>query len=159
MAKIDRKSESTPLIRAIENGTLEDVRFWLDQGADPNFPDRSGRTPLEAVFAADKDADLKMQLSELLLRRGARPVGAVATEHLGFLASRPTMPWKKVGIAAATLALLFGAWQLRPTTPAATTLPLPQREVIRESPSPQPFDPADVQQVRDCKESTCDAAT
>ncbi|MGE0494323.1 MAG: hypothetical protein AB7S38_34240 [Vulcanimicrobiota bacterium] len=149
MAKIDRKSESTPLIRAIENGTLEDVRFWLEQGADPNFPDRNGRTPLEAVFQADKDPDLKMQLSELLLRRGARPVGAVATEHLGFLASKPAMPWQKVGIAAATLALVLGAWQLRPATPTSTALPIPQREVIRESPSPQPFDPADVQQVKE----------
>lgn len=149
MAKIDRKSEFTPLIRAIENGTLEDVRFWLEQGADPNFPDRNGRTPLEAVFQADKDPDLKMQLSELLIRRGARPVGAVATEQLGFLASKPTLPWPKVAVAAATLALVLGAWQLRPTTPASITLPIPQREVIRESPSPQPFDPADVQQVKE----------
>ena len=74
----------TALHYAVENMIAESVRWLVENGADPNYPDPSGWTPLH--LAIDVEADTARQeyvvtgtfppaakLIKLLLRHGANP--------------------------------------------------------------------------------------
>ena len=63
---------ASPLILACSSCALKCARFLLDRGADVNFTDSKGDTPLLVATACDTQGDL----CQLLLERGADPAKA-----------------------------------------------------------------------------------
>jgi hypothetical protein len=59
----------TPLATAVVQGEVGVVRFLLEQGADPNIPNKNGLTPLD--HACSRDKAIAMTLAKLLLDHGA----------------------------------------------------------------------------------------
>lgn len=59
----------TPLAGAVVQEQMDVVRFLLDNGADPNIPNKNGLTPLEHACGRDKTNALV--LAKLLLAKGA----------------------------------------------------------------------------------------
>lgn len=60
----------TPLSAAVRAGSVEAARLLIDAGANPDRPDKGGKTPLILAVLGAHDA-----LLELLLERGAAPDG------------------------------------------------------------------------------------
>jgi hypothetical protein len=57
---------NTPLIYAIVNGKLDNVRLLLDRGADPNLANNGGGTPLAYATQLNREA-----IRDLLIEMGA----------------------------------------------------------------------------------------
>lgn len=62
---------NTRLINAINRCDLSGVAYYLQQGADPNKPDRNGMTPLDNAVTRPG-----LEYAELVLRYGANPDGS-----------------------------------------------------------------------------------
>ena len=59
---------STPLLRCINNGGLEPIRFLLKSGADPNNAGKTKTLPLHRASAGEDE-----EMVRLLLESGANP--------------------------------------------------------------------------------------
>ncbi len=59
---------ATPLMNAVQTGSVRQVTFLLDRGADPNAADARGFTSLHRAAEMGK-----MELAKMLLARGASP--------------------------------------------------------------------------------------
>jgi ankyrin repeat protein len=59
---------ATPLMNAVQQGSVEKATLLLDRGADPDAKDSRGFTALHRAAEMGQT-----QLAELLLRRGAAP--------------------------------------------------------------------------------------
>jgi ankyrin repeat protein len=76
----------TPLAGAVVQEQVDVVRFLLDNGADPNIPNKHGLTPLE--HACGRDRTNALALAKLLLAKGAL---VNATNVAGF--TIPPLEW------------------------------------------------------------------
>ena len=76
----------TPLAGAVVQERVDVVRFLLDNGADPNIPNKHGLTPLE--HACGRDRTNALALAKLLLAKGAL---VNATNVAGF--TIPPLEW------------------------------------------------------------------
>lgn len=63
-------SEWKDIFEAVEKGTAEDVRFFIEQGADVNAKDKNGKTPLDYVEIARKNVEEK---TAILRDAGGKP--------------------------------------------------------------------------------------
>ena len=62
----------SPAFCAVQNRCFDALRYFLEHGADPNLPDRDGRTPLMEVFDGRFELDENdIRMAELLLKYGA----------------------------------------------------------------------------------------
>jgi ankyrin repeat protein len=73
LIEIENNTEHTPLLRAIENGLFEIVRFWLDRGANALATTYDGSTAL--MLACQEEPDPNLEIVRLLLAAGV-PVDA-----------------------------------------------------------------------------------
>ena len=63
-----KPNKNKRLLAAAENGNLRAVRKWLRAGADANYADKTGRTPLHACCRSNNP-----ELVKTLLKAGAEP--------------------------------------------------------------------------------------
>lgn len=78
-------TDTTPLYLAMNLGSMEIVKYLLEKGSNPNYPDESKQTPLH--FAVKHEY---LDFAEVLLEKGADSnfQDDVSNEHLSLLLSK-----------------------------------------------------------------------